>query len=192
MGLNLATLRQAGFFKEYGNLSEQELLNILHDTIRKEYSTIFGYDYEQEKIKDDHQLAVLDTKKFLDIDLEADVCAENKVYTSLLEDFAKASNGYFSPTSIEETWESEEGPIRVSFMSNGSKITFEPEYMDDWIDGRVFEIINGEMHKATQEKFHLCAGPNEEWFGQNVIHVRLTGDEKKLLEEKLNWKFPQG
>jgi hypothetical protein len=190
MGLNLNTLRQAGFFKEYGNLSDKDLIDTLHEIRRKEYSKIFEYDYEPEKIKDDHRLAVQDTKKFLDIDLEADVCAQNKVYTSLLQDFAKASDGNFAPANIEETWEGEEGPIRLQFQSNGSIIAFEPEYMDDWIDCRVFDVINGEMEKTTDEKFFLCYGPNEEWFGQNAIYIRLTESEKHLLEEKLEWKFP--
>ena len=190
MGLNLKTLRQGGFFKEYEKLSDKELLDTLHDIRRKEYSKIFEYDYEPEKIKDDHKLAVQDTKKFLDIDLEADVCAQNKVYTSLLEDFAKASDGHFSPTNIEEIWESEEGPIQLNFQSNGSDVTFEPEYMDDWIDGRVFDVINNEMKKVTDEKFCLCYGPNEEWFGQNAIYVRLSESEKQLLEKKLQWNFP--
>jgi len=191
MGLNLTNLRKTGFFKEYESLSEKELLNALHENRRKEYAKIFEYDYEPEKLRDDHELAVQDSKKFLDIDLEADVRAENQVYIYLLEDFAKASDGHFSPIGIEETWESDEGPIQVSFTSNGSDITFKPEYMDDWIDGKVFDVINAEMQKVTSERFYLCAGPNEEWFGQNVIYVRLTENEKKLLEEKLDWKFPQ-
>jgi hypothetical protein len=191
MQLNLTTLRQAGFFKEYESMSDKELLNTLHENRRKEYANIFEYDYEPELLSDDHQLALQDSNKFLDIDLEADVCAENKVYTSLLEEFAKASNNHFFPVDIEETWESEEGSILVAFTSNASKITFAPEYMDDWIDSKVFDVINAEMHKVTSERFYLCAGPNEQWFGQNVIYVRLTDDERKLLEEKLDWKFPQ-
>lgn len=190
MGLNLKTLRQAGFFKAYVNLSDKEVSDTLHENRRQQYAKMFGYAYEPELIKDDHKLALQDPSKFLDIDLEADVCAENKVYTSLLEDFASASNGHFSPANIEEMWESEEGPIRLRFQSNGSTVKFEPEYMDDWIDDQIFDVINSEMQKVTDEKFYLCYGPNEEWLGQNAIYVRLTKSEKKLLEEQLQWKFP--
>ena len=189
MSLNLNILLQAGFFKEHEGLSEEELLDLLNKKRKEEYSKIFEREYDPGQIKDDHQLALLDTKKFLDIDLEADVCDENRVYTSILEDFAKASNGHFSPTKIEETWESEEGPIKVSFMSNGYKVSFEPEYNDDWLDPELFDTINGEMQKVTTEIFYQCGGPNEEWLGQNMIYVRLTESEKKLLEDKLDWKF---
>ncbi len=187
----ISIIRQAGFFKKYGALSEDELLDTLYEIKKQEYSKMFGYDYTPERKTDIYSIVGQDPEKFLDIDLEADVCADNKVYSSLLAEISKASNGNFLPSDIEEIWNSEEGPIKVSFDSNGQIIIFEPEYMDDWIDGRIFEVINKEMKKVSNEYFHLCSGPNDEWFGQNAIYVRLTEAEKKLLIDKLEWRFPE-
>ena len=188
---NLTTLRQAGFFKEHAALTDDELIDLLAKKRKDEYSDMFGYDYEPEDYGHITELLALDDKKFLDIDLESDVCDGNNVYVSVLEDFSKASNGHFKPTNIEEVWDSEEGPVRVSFTSNGRQVVFEPEYMDDWIDGGVFDVINEEMSKTSNERFHVCAGPDEEWFGQNIIHIRLSQEEKQLLKDKLNWSFPE-
>ena len=90
------------------------------------------------------------------MDLEADVCAENKVYIGLLKDMAKASDGYFTPGEIDEIWSSEEGPVKITFKSNDQRIEFSPEYLDDWIDVRIFQLINDEMKMVTKDKFHLC------------------------------------
>jgi len=188
---NLGILRKAGFFKDYEALSDVELMDTLRKKRKEEYSKMFGYDYEPQDFSHLTTLLSQDDRKFLDIDLEADVLNGNNVYVSVLEDFAKASNGHFSPTNIEEVWDSDEGPIKVSFSSNGQQIIFEPEYLDDWIDGRIFEVINEEMKKVCNESFIVCLVPNDEWFGQNIIHVRLTEDEKQLLKEKLNWNFPE-
>lgn len=188
MKLNVNILRQSGFFKEYETLSDSDLLVKLEDIKSRQYLES-GYDYSPGKIADDHELSTQDVKKLLDIDLEADVCADNKVYASLLTHFANASDGHFSPADIEEVWQGPEGPIRLSFTFNGRKILFEPEYLDDWLDVKLFDIINEEMQKVTQEKFYPCSGPNHEWFGQNIIYIRLTEEEKQWLEEKLEWKF---
>ena len=188
---NLKILRQAGFFKEYPNLSDNDLFNKLNEIRKLEYSKLFDRDYEPEPIKDFHQLAIQDEKKFIDMDLEADVCAENKVYISVLQQMAKASDGHFNPTDIEEIWSSDEGPIKVSFKSNNQIIEFSPEYMDDWIDERIFEVINDEMKKTSSDRFVLCYGPKEEWFGQNAIHIRLNDAEKSFLKKELNWSFPE-
>jgi len=191
MSLHVTTLREAGFFRDYQQLSDAEILELLREKKLRELSAIFGPAYEPEQISDDYQLAALDAKKFVDLDLEADVCAENRVYEWVLQTFSEASGGYFSPTNITELWAGEEGPISVSFFSNGSRQTFSPAYLDDWIDGRVFEVINREMQKTTAERFYLCYGPDGAWFGQNAIYVRLSQNEKELLQERLRWEFPQ-
>ena len=184
-------MRQAGFFKKYETQTENQLLDILYEIKKQEYSKIFDYDYLPERKTDAYSIAGHDNEKFLNIDLEADVCSANRVYTWLLSAFSKASNGHFSPFDIAEIWSSEDGPIKLSFISNGETIIFEPEYMNDWIDGRIFNLINAEMKKVSDELFHLCSGPNDEWFGQNAIYVRLTAAEKNLLMDKLEWKFPE-
>ncbi|SOD97615.1 hypothetical protein [Spirosoma fluviale] len=186
----LPILRQAGFFKEYAELKDDELVNKIRQLRREEYAKIFEYEYEPEDFSHIGQLLAYDERKYLDIDLEADVMSENQVYVSVVERFSKASDNHFMPTDIQEAWQSDEGPIEVSFTCNGSRIVFKPKYHDDWLDGKVFTVINKEMQKKTDERFLICLGPNEEWWGQNVVHIRLSEIEKQLLEVKLGWVFP--
>ena len=159
---SITIVREAGFFRQYQSLNEMDFLDTLHQIKKEKYSERFSSDYEPERKIDLYSIVRQDPNKFLDIDLEADVCADNKVYIWLLNAFAKASNGLFVPTNINEVWTTEEGPIKVSFISNGQTIIFEPEYIDDWIDGRIFEVINIEMAKASNELFTLCSGPNDD------------------------------
>lgn len=188
---SISIIRRAGFFTQFQNLNNEELIDKLYELKKIKYSKMFGDDYSPERREDLYSIVSQDAQKFLDIDLEADVCADNKVYIEVLNYFANASNGKFTPTNISEVWESEEGPIKVVFDSNGQQITFEPEYIDDWIDGRIFGIIQTEIKKVSEENFHMCAGPNDDWFGQNLIYIRLTTDEKQVLKDKLSWNFPE-
>ncbi len=189
MSHHLPILRKAGFFKEYQNLSDSELLETLYQIRKKEYAEIFELDYKPGRSYDDQGIAIQDKTKVLDIDLEADVQPGNEVYCKLLEAFTDASNGQFIASDMVETWRGDEGPLTVSFMSNGKKIKYDPAYNEDWIDGTFFNIICKEMAKGGNEQFHLCFGPNEEWAGQNVIYIRLTPEEKTILETELNWEF---
>lgn len=45
------------------------------------------------------------------------------------------------------------------------------------------------MKKVTDDIFHLCLGPDNDWAGQNVIFIRLTEVEKKLLMDNLEREF---
>jgi hypothetical protein len=114
---DLAILRQAGFFKAHTQLTNEELIDALQKRRKEYYSELFGYEYEPEPYSHITELLAQDDRKFLDIDLEADVCAGNNAYVSVIEAFATASDRHFKPASITETWVSEEGPIKVSFLS---------------------------------------------------------------------------
>jgi hypothetical protein len=151
--INLDALRQAGFFKEHGHLSNDELLELIHDT-------------------------------------EADVGIENNKYVELLLLCNTVSGSDANIiTDIEEHWESPAGPIHVTYKINGETRSYEPEFADDWIDQKFLEHVLDEVSAVTQEPFHLCLGPNEEWFGQDVNYIRLKPQERKILEGVLHWKF---
>jgi hypothetical protein len=188
--INLDALRQAGFFKDHRHLSNDELLEMIHLQRRQFYSQMFGYEYEPERLKDDHSLAVRDTTKMLSLDTEADVGIENNKYIELLLLCNTVSGSDTNIiTDIEEHWESPVGPILVTYKINGENRSYQPEYADDWIDQKFLEHVLGEISAVTREPFHLCLGPNEEWFGQDVNYIRLKPQERKVLEEVLNWKF---
>lgn len=188
--INLDALRKAGFFKEYSHLSNDELLEMIHQQRKQFYSQMFGYEYEPERLKDDHFLAVRDTTKMLCLDTEADVGIENNKYVELLLLCNTVSGSDTNIiTDIEEHWESPTGPIHVTYKINGETRSYEPEYADDWIDQKFLEHVLDEISAVTQEPFHLCLGPNEEWFGQDVNYIRLKPQERKVLEEVLHWRF---
>lgn len=183
-------IKHAGFFKEYEDLTGEDLIKILHKEDQDRMLKLLGYEYDYSSyLTSIYNIITKDDKKLLQIDLEAEVCAQNKVYTLLLTWFSERSNGHFSPKNIEEIWYSEQGPIKLSFISNDETIIFEPKYLDDWIDSRVFTVINEEMKKNCNEYFYVCTGKNDEWIGQDIIMIRLTASEKLLLTEKLEWKF---
>ena len=87
-------------------------------------------------------VAALDQTRVWWGDLEADVANGNDVYASVIEDWAAVSVGAFEPDQIEETWESEAGPVTVRFTLGGKDVELAPEYLEDWIDPRIISPIN--------------------------------------------------
>ncbi|GAB3750709.1 hypothetical protein [Spirosoma pomorum] len=188
---DLSTLRQAGFFKEFNDLSDAELIAKLRQKKRNEHAPDLGFDHELDSYSNIGHLLAQDDKKYIHIDLETDVALGNNIYISIIETFSNASDGHFLPTNSQEIWQSDEGPIQISFSSNGEEIGFELAYYEDWLDEEVFTYINKEMRKMTHEQFFICVGPNEEWTGQTVVFIRLNDMEKHILEDKLKWIFPK-
>ena len=169
----IPTLREAGFFKSQSALTDAEILALAGK------GSPVGI----------RRLVEWDAQKCIHLDLEAGVSADNQVYAKLLHTFAQASDGAFNPTNIEEFWGADDEPIEVRFTIGERKIVFEPEYLDQWIDADIFEVINAEMTAAGKAKFCACAGPKDAWFGQDVYFFRLTPEELQLLKEKLEWNF---
>ena len=185
----LPTLRQAGFFAQYASLSDEGILEALFQR-QIEEAAQWSDTYIPTAITDVAELVAQDSQKCLHLDLEADVCAENKVYTSLLQELSGISAGGFNPTHIEETWEGEEGPIKVHFNIDDKPVVFKPKYMDDWIDTNFFSLVEEKMAQSGRANFHVCAGTlKESWFGQDIYYIRLTPEEMQLLKDKLGWIF---
>jgi hypothetical protein len=185
----LKILRQAGFFKYYNSLTDDEILDKIHVERMREHSKIFGYEYDPGRNLSDQQLASQDSRKVLHFDLEADVCKENKVYTWLLQRLNELSGIDNLITEVIEEWESETGPIKLSYKLNDEKNVSQPEYLDDWVDQTFIDMTLEKISKVINEPFHICLGPDEDWLGQDVSYMRLTTEEREILEEKLNWKF---
>jgi hypothetical protein len=78
-------------------------------------------------------------------DTEADVCADNQVYSRFLRALAAISAGSFDPQGIAEVWDSDEGPIAVSFTLAGTRHELHPAYKDDWMDLTILETINTQL-----------------------------------------------
>ncbi len=185
---NIGILKTAGFFENYNSLSVSQIYDTIYSLRKREYSEIFKRPYDPGMELDAINLAVSDSTKVLFLDLEADVGKDNEVYIYVIKAFSQLSNNYFKPTEIKEYWESETGPIKVSFKSKGLLIEFEPEYEDDWLHGSVFNICEKEM-KKDGIRIVDCLSDDGNGYGQAIALMRLSKEEQKVLESKLNWKF---
>ncbi len=122
----LDKLKKAGFFKRENSSIKEKSLKILRKEL-VEYSA---------------EIARKDSEKTLMIDLEADVCMSNEMYIHFINELETISNNKLSVENIKEIWESETGPIELSFEIEGKKFTCNPEFNNDWLDGGFIEIIN--------------------------------------------------
>jgi hypothetical protein len=112
-------LRPFGFFETYKALNDEQLFNTLHQERIDAYSKIFKRFYDPGMQLDTYQVLMLDRSRAVYGDAESDVGKDNDQYVSLLKAFSEASGGLFSPSNIVEKWESETGPIKVSFIEKG-------------------------------------------------------------------------
>ena len=117
--------RQIGFFEEHKALSENDLVETLRRFMREAY-------YEPPDPSSrfaDPEVMRLDDDRVWWEDLEADVCAENEVYSEVLTRLAGISRGALTVVDVGERWESDEGPITVEFTAKGKRRVIHPVYI---------------------------------------------------------------
>lgn len=187
--VSIRQLKEIGFFKDYKQYTIDQIFEILHHRRIREYSEIFQGYYDPGMELEKYEILALDTTQVVFGDTEADVAKGNNAYISLLNTFSIASAGIFGPTNIREDWETDKGPINVSFVSNGDTINFKASYYDDYLDEKIFDIINQEMLKKGDEKFFFVSDGEELEFGQEYMFIRMTPSQKDSVEKALRWKF---
>ena len=185
----IIVLRKHGFFEKYSTLSNDQVFDTLHQQRIAEFSKMFERYYDPGMELETFQILMLDRKKVVYGDGEAGVGKGNNAYVSLLQAFSAASGGLFNPKNIIEKWETGEGPIQVSFINQDEKIMFEPDYTNDWLSEKVFEVINQQMIKNGKEKFYLFLEKDGLGLGQYFLYIRMTELQKKGLEKTFGWKF---
>ena len=131
-------LLRAGFFEKYTDKTDKEVIKILHKKRINDYTQLYKSYYDPGMSLSAIELASLDEDKMLYLDLEADVCNENKIYCEVIKMFDKLGKEDFNPTQISEFWESETGPIHVSFIVDSDTIKINPDFKDDWLHECVF------------------------------------------------------
>ena len=189
---NIAILREAGFFEKYKELTDLEVYDEIYESRKKrisKYTTDLGNSTDPGMELYPIKLAQEDFTKALHIDAEADVMIGNERYVWTINAFSKLSNGKFKPKEIQENWQTEIGPIRVTFESEDSIIVFEPEYKDDWLHESVFLICEQELKKRNIRIVRCLSEGGDEGYGHNIVIMRLTEAEQNILEKKLHWKF---
>jgi hypothetical protein len=115
-------------------------------------------------------------------DPEADVCAENKVYTKILPQLARVSGGAFAPKQIEEHWVTDTGPIEVSFRLNNRRASVYPAYQDDWIDLSVLKRIN-QLVAISGKQFECAVG------GNLLLVLCVTHEGKAMMRSRRRFPF---
>ena len=115
-------------------------------------------------------------------DPEADVCAENEVYSEVLPQWARISHGAFTPSGITEHWESESGPITLSFELGVQPASVSPSYQDDWIDLQVLQQIN-RLITASGRQFECAVD------GNFALVLCLTAEQKRTMQTQRRFPF---
>jgi hypothetical protein len=114
-------------------------------------------------------------------DPEADVCAENEVYSEVLPQWAAISHGAFLPGGITEYWANEFGPITLTFELEGQQASVSPGYLDDWIDLDVLRQINSLI--VPKGRQFECAVD-----GNFALVLCLTSEQKTAM--RVHRRFP--
>jgi len=115
-------------------------------------------------------------------DPEADVCAENEVYSEILPKWARISHGAFAPGAITEEWDDESGPITLRFDLGGSAESVSPNYQDDWIDLEVLRQVNALIVKSGRQ--FECAVD-----GNFALVLCLTPEQKATMRTQRGFPF---
>lgn len=115
-------------------------------------------------------------------DPEADVCAENQIYTAVLRLWAAVSQGAFVPENIAEHWEGETGPITLRFTLNGETCSLAPSYQDDWLDLAVLQQLNRLI--ASSGRQFECAVD-----GNFALVLCLTPEQKVAMQTQRQFPF---
>jgi len=174
----VAFYRELGFFTAFGTMSHEECAQKLLLAHRSEWDVdlVSGDAYE------DAVLLSYDGKRAWFEDTECDVCQENHTYQDVLADWAHVSRGAFRPTLVEEKWESERGPIEVSFTQDGNRRTLMPKWNEDYLDLSILTAINKII--SPSGKAFCCLG-----IDQSALVVVLTPEERARIERERGWAF---
>jgi hypothetical protein len=151
------------------------------DVIRQ-YREELGQPPNPAKSWDDAELLSFSENDVWADDQEADVCAGNKIYEEVLPQWAAISRGAFAPSAIAEKWDSEEGPVTVSFQLNGQAVSVLPLYKDDWIDMEILLQINRLI--GTSGYQFQCTD-----LGNMAVVLCLTPAEKEAMKKERDFPF---
>lgn len=131
----------------------------------------------------DQWLLMPDTSRVWFHDLEGVYRGEN-TYALFVQEWGAISRGAFTPAEIAETWESDRGPVNVSFSYQGRQHTFvHADGHDDFINLRIVRMIN---QLLTPTLYRLEPADN---LGDCRFIVSLTPEEKHRLRSERRWSF---
>ena len=171
--------RKLDFFEGYQALSDEELADFLHQRYLSEIDDRIDISNNITELL----LLQFDTNRVWWNDTEADVCEQNAVYKRTLIELAQISRGVFNPKNIFETWESETGPIIISYTQDQKLCSLHPTYLDDYIDLGILNEINEQLDN-TKHKFATFQP-----FDQTAFVLAISQKEEQLLRKYRHWQF---
>jgi hypothetical protein len=175
----VGAFRSIGLFASRGDATDAEVAAEVEDSIKARWGDQIGPD---EPLLDLF-VAEQDRARVWWQDLEADVSDGNEVYAQTLADWGGISVGSFDPEAIVERWESDSGPVTVTFELDGIEHILNPAYIEDWIDLQVLGEVNG-LIASSGRRFESYRA-----FDQSAFVISLTPDERAALEHDRGWCF---
>ena len=106
----------------------------------------------------------------------------NDAYVSSLEALANISRGTFNPENLKETWDTPEGPIRLSFDFAGRKRELKMDLWGGAFDFRILLQLNS-LLSGTEYRFEMA--PMDEILFVTV----LKAEEKSNMERDRDLSF---
>jgi len=174
----LRFFKELGFFREYSEFSLDELADKLEQKQEEEW----GETFDPADRLSDLDLLRWDSERVWWRDTEADVCEENKVYENTLREWSAISRGSFLPTCVGESWQSENGPVCISFRMHGCVRAIVAKYIEDYIDMSILRSINEVMRSDYRFEMHRP-------FDQTAFVVMLSRAERKEITKERLWRF---
>lgn len=177
----LAFYRNLGFMPEHEGKSDDEVFETVKARLERDWGdSLAGADGASLELF----LAESMPSRIWWRDTEADVFMDNHVYEEVLGEWARISNGAFQPENITEHWDSEQGPLRITFDLDGQPRELHPAVQDDWLDMNIVAEIN-RMIESTGRRFAMHV-PD-----QTAVLMCVTPDERRRLENERGWSFVQ-
>ncbi|SRR5260221_2961941 len=164
------------FYQELGFFAGRGVARVLADYKRRNGLILSAADSW-----DDSELLLCDEKATWH-DNGSCAAPRNCWYRDVLPECAKITRGAFAPTEIQEYWQTERGPIRVSFRLGEHTVIVWPQPQEEYhADFGYFRQINSAL-PDTGGHFQ-CAG-----VGMKVV-MWLTREQKQKMLAVRNFPF---
>ncbi len=164
------------FYQELGFFAGRDAASVL-----AEYKRENGLSVSTKNSWDDPELLLFDEEATW---CDSGSCAapRNCWYRDVLPFCAKITRGAFAPTDIQEHWQTEQGPLQVSFRLGEHTVIVRPQWQEkDHADFGYFRQINSVLPDAGAH--FECAG-----LGIKVV-MWLTREQKDKMLAVRNFPF---
>lgn len=173
----MTPVEAVSFYRHFGFFQDEDAPQVLD-----RYENEIGKPFDSSNPWDDVFLLSMDKAHAWADDPECDL-SEGE-YRRFFKELAAITNGGFNPQDVQEHWETEEGPITVSFRQGDSKHTVQPEWHDDWLDLSILSQLNKSV-SGSGRSFVLAADVN------HALILFLTDNEIHQFKQERHFPFTE-